>query len=117
MYWKPDFLIRTLLVLFSWLARISRRERRNLWRESEGSGMHLIGTLMLLLSIPLVTFFLPKGIGEHDSLVKCSRPRQLEKRSLSPRFRNLLQVPIPGEQESFHVTCEDQCLSHLPKDA
>jgi hypothetical protein len=55
---------------------------------------------------------------QHSSfLLRCSRPRQLKKRSISPCLCNLLQVSIPGEQESFHVAGEDQRLSHLPKDA
>ena len=41
--------IRTLLVLFSRLAPISRRGRRDPWPESKRNGMNLIGTLMLFL--------------------------------------------------------------------
>src|SRR5689334_3382798 len=31
-------------------------------------------------------------------------------------FCHLLQVPIPGKQESLHVAREDQRFSHPPKD-
>lgn len=31
-------------------------------------------------------------------------------------FCHLLQVPIPGEQESLHVASEDQSFSRPPKD-
>jgi hypothetical protein len=55
-----------------------------------------------------------QGTGQPDEMLATS---QLEKRSVSPRLCNLLQVPVPGEQESFHVACEDQRLSQPPKDA
>jgi hypothetical protein len=72
---------------------------------------------LLSVPLPLAPFFIPKSTGEQDGLVRCSRPHQLEKRSVSPRLCNLLQVPVPAEQEAFQVACEDQRLSQLPKDA
>ncbi len=32
------------------------------------------------------------------------------------RFRHLLQVPVPRNQQSFHVACEDQRFGQPPQD-
>lgn len=43
--------------------------------------------------------------------------RLLGKRRITPRFGHLFQVSVSGQQQAFHVACEEEHLSHLPKHA